>query len=689
MARRPRVGPRVFALALGLLASAAAFADPLPERSQRLVEYRIDVTLDPASRVLQAQQRVSWRNPSTDQVGELWFHLYLNAFRNSESTFMRETRASGGIRGTEMADGGWGGVDVTSMRLADGAELASRLVFEAPDDGNAEDRTLARVPLPAPVPPGGTITLDITFTARLPRVLARTGYAGDFFFVGQWFPKLAVYEPAGRRGRAAGGWNAHQFHATTEFYADFGRYEVAIRLPSRFVVGATGQRTATTPHEDGTTTHTFVQEDVHDFAWTADPRYIEQVHQFSAERDVTPQEYAEAAALLGRSLDEVKLRDVEIRLLIQPIHLPQASKYVESAKAAIKWFGLWYGRYPYATLTVVDPAPEGREAGGMEYPTLITGGTSFLLNRWPLWGARAVEEVTVHEFGHQFWYGLVASNEFEEAWLDEGLTSYSTAEVMDKAYGADRSVIDVPGVRLGSQTVARMQNSPRYTFARVRQPAWSYPEGYGFHSYTKPELLLRTLEAHLGEQTMARVMRAYHERWRFGHPGSDDFYAVANEVSGQDLTWFFRQAVEGTDVLDYEVSSVRVRRPPAREGWFDGPEGERLEPPPAAGAAGGTWRSTVVVRRRGGFVFPVQIALKFEGRPVERVAWDGREPLVRLVFDRPERLEWAEVDPDRTMVLEVDWLNNARRAEPDGRAAAKWASQWLAIVQAVVATIGW
>ncbi|MCU0256553.1 MAG: M1 family metallopeptidase [Vicinamibacterales bacterium] len=673
-----------------LTAGATAAADPLPTRSPRIVDYRIDATLDADAKVLQAQQRVTWRNPSAEPVGELWFHLYLNAFRNSESTFMRGTRASGGVRGSQMRDGGWGGIDVTSLRLADGTDLAAALVFEAPDDGNAEDRSLARVPLPAPVAPGASISFDITFTARLPRLLARTGYAGDFFLVAQWFPKLAVYEPAGMRGRAAGGWNAHQFHATTEFYADFGRYDVSIRLPSRFVVGATGQRTATAPNGDGTTTHTFVQEDVHDFAWTADPRYIEQVHTFSATRDVTPQEYAEVAALLGRPIGDVTLSDVEIRLLIQPIHLPQASKYVESAKAAIKWFGLWYGRYPYATLTVVDPAPEGREAGGMEYPTLITGGTVFTLNRWPLWGVRAVEAVTVHEFGHQFWYGLVASNEFEEAWLDEGFTSYSTAEVLDKAYGADRSVIDIPGVRLGTQQLARLQNSPRLVYERVRQPAWSYLDGYGFYSYTKPELLLRTLEAHLGEQTMARVLRTYHERWRFRHPGSEDFYAVANEVSGQDLSWFFRQAVEGTDVLDYEVSSVRSVRPPSREGWREGPDGRRLEVASDEGrGAHDTWRSTVVVRRRGGFVFPVPIALKFEGRPVERVAWDGREPFARLVFDRPERLEWAEVDPDRTMLLDVDWLNNARRAEPDGRAAAKWASQWWALVQAVIATVGW
>ena len=141
-----------------------------------------------------------------------------------------------------MAEDGWGSIDVTSLRLADGADLTKAMRFEHPDDDNAKDRTVVRVPLPEPVPPGGEVSFDVAWKARLPRVFARTGYVRDYFLVGQWFPKLGVYEPAGMRGRAAGGWNCHQFHANSEFYADFGKYRVSITLPARFVVGATGPR---------------------------------------------------------------------------------------------------------------------------------------------------------------------------------------------------------------------------------------------------------------------------------------------------------------------------------------------------------------------------------------------------------------------------------------------------------------
>src|SRR4029079_10208705 len=132
------------------------------------------------------------------------------------TTFNRES--GGQLRGVSNASLRAGRIDVTSMRREDGTALSPLLTCERPDDGNPDDETVARVLLPRPVGPGETVTIDVEFTSVLPQVYARTGYAGDFFLVGQWFPKVAVYEPAGTRGRSAGGWNAHQFHALSEFY---------------------------------------------------------------------------------------------------------------------------------------------------------------------------------------------------------------------------------------------------------------------------------------------------------------------------------------------------------------------------------------------------------------------------------------------------------------------------------------
>jgi len=685
-----RLSTRAIITTLLSLVSSVAVAEPLPLHAPRVVDYVIDVRLDAVNKSLAGRERVTWTNPSADTVRELWFHLYLNAFRNNRSTLFRES--GGQLRGDVMPEGGWGWIDVTSMRLASGVDLTPGIRFEQPDDGNSDDRTVIRVPLPQPVAPGASITLDIVWTAKLPRAFARTGYEGNYFLVGQWFPKIAVYEPRGTRGRPTGGWNCHQFHANSEFYADFGRYRVAITTPASFVVGATGQRTRATANSNGTMTYGYQQDDIHDFAWTADPRFVEVRERFSATRDVTSKEYAETAALLSRTTEEVRLSDVDIRVLMQPSRLPQASRYVAAAKLGLKHFGLWYGRYPYETLTIVDPAPNAGGTGGMEYPTFITAGSSTLFNYWPFSGVLVPEVVTMHEFGHQFWYGLVANNEFEEAWLDEGIDSYSAGRVMDLAYGPDTSVATFLGLRLGEEDTIRLQNSPRRIFDRIRQSSWTYaPGGYEFYAYVKPELALRTLEHYVGRKAMARAMRTYHERWRFRHPASNDFYAVMNEVSGQDLSWFFSQIIDGAGVIDYEVASVSSTREPIEEGRVDAGSRTAMVRRIGGGQSAGEaspYRSRVIVRRLGSVQFPVDLLLRYEGRAPERVWWDGHSTWSEITRTGPHRLTAAEIDPDRRVTLEVSRLNSARRLEPSPRVAVSWTARWVFWVQNLLLAVG-
>jgi hypothetical protein len=565
-----------------------------------------------------------------------------------------------------MAPDKWGSITVTSLRLADGADLTPAMRFEHPDDQNADDQTVVRVPLPHAVPPGGTVTLDIDFTAQLPQVFARSGYFGDYFLVGQWFPKIAVYEPAGMRGRKTGGWNCHQYHAFSEFYADFGHFLVDITVPRAFVVGATGRRVATRQNADGTTTYTYEQDDVHDFGWTADPKFVEVHDTFSATRDVTPAEYADTAQLLGRSIDDVRLSDVAITMLMQPDHLPQTARLMRAAKAALKDFGLWYGRYPYATLTVVDPAPGASGSGGMEYPTFVTGDTSTQFNHLPFDTVRLPDMTVIHEICHQWWYGMVASNEFEEAWLDEGVNSYSTQHVLAREYGRDTSMGTFLGVGLTDLDLARFENAATKSADHIRQPAWTYAneDSYDVNSYLKPELVLETLDRTLGAPTMARVMRAYAERWRFRHPSSDDFYAVASDVAGRDLSGYFKQTVESPGRLDYEVASISATR---------------------GAAADGAYVSTVVVTRHGDVVMPVDLEITFAHRSPERVSWSGQEPSKTFSFQRPEPVDSARLDPDHHLVLDVNFLNNARRARPDRRVTAKWTSTWFFWIQNLLA----
>ncbi len=273
---------------------ATTSTEPL---SERRVAYRMDVTLDPEQKTVAGTERVTWRNPDTVPVDELQFHLYLNAFRSENSTFMKES--GGSHRGFSPDDEDpWGGVDIQRMQIvtgeqtdvmplgaptAEGEDLTDRIQFIQPDDDNVDDLTVISVPLSEPVEPGETITLDIDFVSRMPQIFARTGWerkANDslFFMVAQWFPKLGVYEVPGQRYVPAdtshGRWSTHQFHANSEFYADFGTYEVSITAPDNYVVGASGVRIDESSNQ-GLSTVTYRADDVHDFAWTASSEFLE------------------------------------------------------------------------------------------------------------------------------------------------------------------------------------------------------------------------------------------------------------------------------------------------------------------------------------------------------------------------------------------------------------------------------
>src|SRR5262249_25127827 len=186
----------------------------------------------------------------------LWFHAYWNAFSNADSTFSRGERQGGSSRsgtgGYDREDWGW--TELRSARLPDGTDVRPTLRWEHPDDDNALDRTVFTLTLPAPVPPHGTLTLDLAWEARVPKVVARTGVYKKYTLFGQWFPKIGVLDVPPQRGVRAPTWSCHQFHATTEFYADFGSYDASLTVPRTMAVGATGVRTGRTENPDRTLT---------------------------------------------------------------------------------------------------------------------------------------------------------------------------------------------------------------------------------------------------------------------------------------------------------------------------------------------------------------------------------------------------------------------------------------------------
>jgi hypothetical protein len=628
----------IFCLSVGF-ARQVIFKDPL---SPRIANYKISVKLDTDQKMLTGKETLTWRNMSNDIVHELQFHLYLNAFKNTESTFMKE--AGGGLRGLKIPEGGWGWLDVKSMKTAEGEDLRPRIEFIHPDDDNSKDQTVIRVPLTKPVRPKQSIQLNIDFVAKLPRIFARTGYYQNYYMVAQWFPKIGVYEAAGQRYAVKGQWNCHQFHANTEFYADYGVYDVDMTVPKDLVVGATGILQSVKENGDGTKTVSHHAEDVHDFAWTASPTYVDLSEQW---------------------------RHVKIRVLMQPQRVHQAERYFQSAKAALEYFHNHVGLYPYPNLTIVDPAYGAMGAGGMEYPTLITAGS--------FWGIgtslKFAELVTVHEFGHNYWYGLVGNNEFEEAWMDEGFNTYYETRIMDEVYGVKTSAIELPGFQSGDL------ESSRSSYAGMANPkiapvfthAWEFKQGgYGTLTYQKTAVFLTTLERMIGRTVMDTLMKTYFNRWKFKHPCARDFLATVNEIVpkfhgnkfGRDLNWYFDQVLYGTDVCDYALRYIANNEVNPIQGVVER-EGKKVTLEEKKDIeTKKLYDSRAVAIRLGEIKLPTSVLVHFDNGQEVREQWDGQSRWVEFKYRRPEKIVWATVDPDTVLVIDINWMNNSKTTEP-------------------------
>lgn len=652
--------------AWGLEAAAIAGIE-LPDP---VYEIRMEATYDAEEFLIRGTQWLRWHNTSSVPIPDLWFHHYLNAFANNESTFMRES--GGRLRGDFFDKKRWGWVEASSIRLADGTDLKAVEEYLAPDDGNKEDRTVVRYPLPQPLPPGEWIDVTIEFESRLPTIFARTGAQGDYVLAGQWFPKIAVFEDTGDRGRPSPGWNCHQFHAHSEFYANFGNYDVTLTLPERYrgKIGATGELVESRDGE-GTVTVRFVQAGVHDFAWTADPNFLVIEDRFDPVADVPREQVRRIAGHLGVEESELSLPPTRIILLLQPHHRSQKDAYIAATKAAVRGLGLRLAPYPYPTITVVDPAEGARGSGGMEYPTFITGGTDVLLNL-PFFRRLPVPTaVTVHEFGHQYFQGMIASNEFEESWIDEGINTYYEMVVMEEAFPP----MTVGGVELSG--MRRMTIVGKDPPDPILAPSWGYYNrgSYGASSYSRPAVMLTQLERYLGTETFSRAMRDFFLEYRFRHPTTEDFERSMTASTGRDLSWFFRQALRSSRTLDYSIRKISSDEVPEPRGifWHGGErvelseEGDEDGEEAARRSEDPLYRSTVVAYREGGFRHPVTVEFRFEDGEVLRRDWDGQRRWRRWTFTRPSKLESAEVDPDRVLQLEKNRLNNGRRV--DGRQA--------------------
>jgi hypothetical protein len=617
-----------------------AFPARAGSRVPPVASYRIEVAWDGEQKTLAGRETITFVNRTSRELPDALLHLYLNGFRNTRSTLWQGLPPPSGA-----ADFGF--CELKRVALPDGTDLTRRISFAPVTGGNPDDRTLASVPLPRPVRPGETLVLEVDFESRLPRGRLRTGWKDDFVFAGQWYPKLAKATESGWRGRP--------FRHSTEFFADFGDYDVTLLLPDEVKgkVAVTGRVVGESDETAGRIRVHARAEDVHDFTFAFSPRF---------------EVRKETVAPKG-------LPQVDVLLFLQPDHRRSRERTLRAAREGLALFGTWLTPYPYPVLTIVDP-PTGSGAEAMEYPTLFTGGTTWLS---PASGGEP-GALVLHELAHQWFQGMLASDEASEAHLDEGLASWISARAATRIFGTPSPVVEAFGVPIPLRSLKRplpegeSQDALDQAVSSRSDPTlretWRSLDDAAVrtNAYSRSALLLESVARTTGEQPLFSALKEYARRFAFRHPTTDDFLGVLGEVAGSEARDLVQRGWASSGAVDYAVTSATSRRerPPAGH-VGEGPH--RAYRAPAE--PGRTFESAVVVQRLGEIAWPVEVEMRFEGGKTVTRRWDGRAEWMRWRITGP-RLLSAVVDPRRTCLLDVNRLNDGLRTEPDPTAARAW-----------------
>jgi len=524
------------------------------EYFQQEVNYEIHVSLNDHEHQLNAFETIEYVNNSPSTHYYLWFHLWPNAYKDGKSSLSKQMRQDDDLTlfFSHHKDRGW--IDSLDFNV-DG----KRARFEL----DPKNKDICRVFLPEPLLPGEKVVITTPFTVQIPKgIFSRLGHLDQAYQITQWYPKPAVFDHTG--------WHQMSYLGQGEFYSEFGTFDVHITLPENYVVGATGdlingekeiawleKKVKETEAIDvfdyndlsfpvssiETKTLHYHQEKVHDFAWFADKRY----HVLKGEIELpTSKRKVTTWAMFTNNEADLWKNSIE--------YLNDATYY----------YSLWVGDYPYNHVTAVDGVLS--EGGGMEYPNVTIIGESGT--------ATSLEEVIMHEVGHNWFYGILGSNERDHPWMDEGLNSFIEQRYMKTKY-PDLNFKDVFGrgklFNFGMKWLGvdklkyRSLNQHGYGISarsNMDQPIELKSElyssvNYGTGVYMKTAFVFNYLMHYLGEEKMDELMYAYFQTWKFKHPYPKDFRDLTVHVTGDSLEWFFDDVINSAKKMDYSVAGIK------------------------------------------------------------------------------------------------------------------------------------
>ena len=598
-------------------------------QSLKIANYDIEVHLDHKGKNASCIQKLNWKNTSPDTLRELRFYMYMNAFKDLKSTYLKNTRKMFGQDLNNRTEKEWGYIEVTQAVDRNGNDLVQNQEYIQPNDGNALDKTVLSIPLEMPLLPGEVIELDMNFDVKLPRTIVRSGYGPrDFFLFVHWFPQVCVYEP---KVDGNWGWNSHQFMPGTEFFSDFGDYNVEIYASDHLVIGGSGCKTFSGKvlGTIGEQLVRFQAYDLIDFGWVAYP------------------EYETYTSTYG---------DTDIEILMVPEHCAFADRYLKAIEQSLEYLEKHVGKYPYPKITVVDPPTHTLNSGFMEYPMMITGATAYGIPR----SVRSVESLVIHEFTHMYFMASLASNEKEEAWLDEGFVTYFEDRILDHYYGNQSSLFDVLGARSGNAQQSRNEyvSMENPNLGKIARPGWEFDGGFKPLIYAKTATAFKTMERIIGIDIMDEIIKTYFERHKFTHPKEADLRKIIKEVLEKNTSNF--ESDKYLDQVLHATSSVNFKMVDINNST-----------------------KTIEAIREGNFEIGTEVLIMFKDGSSKTVNWKGSEKYFKHTFSSSKEVISAHIDPEQKIYLDLNLNNNSITLDSNKKPLYKYAAKlghWLQAV---------
>ena len=511
---------------------------------QQEVNYSIDVKLDDRSHQLRGHEELTYTNNSPQALAFIWFHLWPNAYRDNRTAFGKEQQRQNSRTFLFAPKSARGFIDSLSFQVNG---QPAKLEFDP------ENPDIAKLLLPQALAAGATASISTPFRVKLPDSFSRMGHVGQSYQISQWYPKPAVLD---RRG-----WHPIPYLSQGEFYSEYGSFDVSITLPSNYTVGATGvlqnpdeqarmaaladttarKKTAKDFGTDVsfpasapvTKTLRYKQDRVHDFAWFADKR-------FNVLRD---------------TVHLPSGRVVTSWVLFTNRQAEKWIKGLQDVNNALRYYSKWVGEYPYASAMAVDGALSA--GSGMEYPMVTV----------------TQPDAIVHEVGHNWFYGILGSNERDFPWMDEGVNTYVQTrleELTDPQAGILASLTkskkvantfgleNLPGSALNELPYQVLASRSLYQPVQGPTSAAYTQINYAATVYYKTAVFLKYLAGYLGQEKFDQAMHLYYTRWQFKHPHPEDMQAVFEESTGQKLSWFFKDYLGTAQPYDADLSAVAV-----------------------------------------------------------------------------------------------------------------------------------